>query len=171
MSSTHSDDSELERPLLARIGYSHSRFYDYRSERTDHRISRRLRKLVHQDRGSQGPHPNRQHAASFETPASPTKSPRAPVSILSRTCPKRRWFFSLVADIAKPTICPRPPGICSIDFHPAGRGFRRSAISSTSILFSVTSTHVPVKRPSRRSRKAGVSAVTSPIWRSHFAVA
>src|SRR5258708_39471951 len=24
MSSTHSDDSELERPLLARIGYSHS---------------------------------------------------------------------------------------------------------------------------------------------------
>ena len=53
-------------------------------------------------------------------------------STRSRICPPRRWSICSAAAIARPIGCRISPGNCSSRRRPAGRGSRRSAISSIS---------------------------------------
>ena len=66
-----------------------------------------------------------------------------PLSMRSRTCPPIRWSICSAAAIARPTVFPTSPGNCSRTLRQAGRGCRRSAISSIVTSRSAMSTPAP----------------------------
>lgn len=65
----------------------------------------------------------------------------------------------------------RTPGACSARVRPAGRAFRRSAISFTETWSSATIMPMPRARHPNPSPKAMASAGISHIWRSRCAAA
>ena len=137
----------------------------------DHALSRQLRQLVQPDRRARRADAACRPTASCATAACPMWSfPRA-CSMRSRICRRRRWSTCSAAATARPTGCPTSPGSCSKARRRAGRGCRRSAISSTATSPSATSMPVPPRRRGRRSTSARASAATTPTWPSRSAAA
>ncbi len=137
----------------------------------DHALSRHVRQLVQPHRRARRPRCVLPPTASCATAACPIRCLPPRFSTRSRICPRIPWSICSAAAIARPTGCPTSPGNCSRRRRRAGRGSRRSAISSIATSRSATSTRAPPRRRGRPTTKARASAATTRISPSRSAAA